>query len=54
MSVPLRQSIAVGRYLMRRRLKGDEKFPLLVELEPLFQCNLACSFSLFPYTTLFR
>jgi MoaA/NifB/PqqE/SkfB family radical SAM enzyme len=21
-----------------------EKFPLLVELEPLFQCNLACSF----------
>ena len=44
MSVPLRQSVAVGRYLMRRRKKGDDKFPLLVELEPLFQCNLACSF----------
>src|SRR5215475_9382752 len=44
MSVPLRQSVAVGKYLMRRRMKGDEKFPLLVELEPLFQCNLACSF----------
>src|SRR5215475_15062730 len=29
---------------MRRRMKGDDKFPLLVELEPLFQCNLACSF----------
>jgi MoaA/NifB/PqqE/SkfB family radical SAM enzyme len=44
MSVPLRQSVAVGKYLMKRRLKGDEKFPLLVELEPLFQCNLSCSF----------
>jgi len=43
-SVPLRQSLAVGKYLMKRRLKGDDKFPLLVELEPLFQCNLSCSF----------
>ena len=44
MSVPLRQSLTVARYLARRRRHGDEKFPLLVELEPLFQCNLACSF----------
>src|SRR5947208_11658006 len=44
MPVPLRQSVRVGKYLMKRRLKGDDKFPLLVELEPLFQCNLACSF----------
>jgi hopanoid biosynthesis associated radical SAM protein HpnH len=29
---------------MRQRLSGRERFPLLVELEPLFQCNLACSF----------
>jgi len=36
--------LAVASYLMRRKLKRDEKFPLLVELEPLFQCNLACSF----------
>src|SRR5690242_4690898 len=28
---------------MRQRLSGRERFPLLVELEPLFQCNLACS-----------
>ena len=44
MSVPLRQSVTVGRYLVRQRLQRDDKFPLLVELEPLFQCNLACSF----------
>src|SRR5919204_5868963 len=44
MSVPLRQSIRLGAYLARQRLARREKFPLLVELEPLFQCNLACSF----------
>src|SRR6202521_4611546 len=44
MSVPLRQSLAVARYLAHRRLRREDKFPLLVELEPLFQCNLACSF----------
>src|SRR5205807_4713149 len=30
-------------YLARQRLAGREKFPLLVELEPLYQCNLACA-----------
>jgi hopanoid biosynthesis associated radical SAM protein HpnH len=44
MPVPLRQSLKVGSYLMKQKLRGVEKFPLLVELEPLFQCNLACSF----------
>ena len=44
MTVPLRQSLAVARYLFAQRRRGAEKFPLLVELEPLFQCNLACSF----------
>ena len=38
------QSLTVARYLAKRRLARDDKFPLLVELEPLFQCNLACSF----------
>jgi hopanoid biosynthesis associated radical SAM protein HpnH len=42
--VALRQSVAVGRYLLGQKLAGNEKYPLLVELEPLFQCNLACSF----------
>ena len=43
MSVPLRQSVRVATYLLRQKLARREKFPLLVELEPLFQCNLACS-----------
>jgi hopanoid biosynthesis associated radical SAM protein HpnH len=44
MPVALRQSLAVGKYLVTQKVKGVEKYPLLVELEPLFQCNLACSF----------
>ena len=43
MPVPLRQSIRVGTYLAKQRIARREKFPLIVELEPLFQCNLACS-----------
>src|SRR6266576_2850937 len=43
MGVPFRQSIKLGAYLARQRLARREKFPLLVELEPLFQCNLACA-----------
>src|SRR6202035_945953 len=43
MSVSLRQSLRVGSYLMRQKLTGNKKFPLLVELEPLFACNLKCA-----------
>ena len=43
MPVPLRQSARMASYLLQQKLRGREKFPLLVELEPLFQCNLACA-----------
>src|SRR6202043_928508 len=43
MPMPLRQSLRVGSYLMRQKLTGNKKFPLLVELEPLFACNLKCA-----------
>src|SRR2546421_11667536 len=43
MSVSLRQSLRIGSYLMRQKLAGKTKFPLLVELEPLFACNLKCA-----------
>ena len=43
MPVPARQSIRIGAYIMRQRLARRERFPLLVELEPLYQCNLACA-----------
>src|SRR5215217_9435388 len=44
MPIPLRQSVKISSYLLRQKLAKRKKFPLLVELEPLFQCNLACSF----------
>ena len=43
MGVPLRQQIRVGAYLAKQKLKRRERFPLLVELEPLYACNLACA-----------
>jgi hopanoid biosynthesis associated radical SAM protein HpnH len=43
MPVPIRQTARVGSYLIRQRLARREKFPLVVELEPLFACNLACA-----------
>ncbi|MGI8921413.1 MAG: adenosyl-hopene transferase HpnH [Solirubrobacteraceae bacterium] len=42
MPVPMRQGARMGWYLTRQKLAKREKFPLLVELEPLYQCNLAC------------
>ena len=42
MSIPLKQSLRVGAYLVKNKVKGIKKFPLIVELEPLFACNLAC------------
>jgi hopanoid biosynthesis associated radical SAM protein HpnH len=32
----------MGTYLARQRVTGRKRYPLIVELEPLFQCNLAC------------
>ena len=43
MAIPFRQSVRVGAYVAHQKLRRREKFPLLVELEPLFQCNLACA-----------
>lgn len=43
MPVTLRQQLKVGLYLLKQRLRGRDKFPLVVELEPLFACNLACA-----------
>ena len=43
MSVPLRQQIAVAGYLFKQKIKGVKKYPLVLMLEPLFRCNLACA-----------
>jgi hopanoid biosynthesis associated radical SAM protein HpnH len=43
MGIPLRQSVKIGLYLAKQRVRGRTKFPLIVELEPLFACNLKCA-----------
>ncbi|MGZ8165594.1 MAG: adenosyl-hopene transferase HpnH [Methylobacter sp.] len=43
MGVPLRQQLTVGSYLIKQKLKGVKKYPLVLMLEPLFRCNLACA-----------
>src|SRR5690606_5165915 len=42
MGVPLRQQLAIGAYIARQKLKGNKRYPLVLMLEPLFRCNLAC------------
>jgi hopanoid biosynthesis associated radical SAM protein HpnH len=43
MSMPARISMRMGAYLMKQKIRGVKKFPLIVELEPLFACNLKCA-----------
>ncbi|MGO8684358.1 MAG: adenosyl-hopene transferase HpnH [Thermoleophilia bacterium] len=43
MPVSLRQQARVGTYLLKCKVQRRDKYPLIVELEPLFACNLACS-----------
>ncbi|MBX6322802.1 MAG: adenosyl-hopene transferase HpnH [Rhodospirillaceae bacterium] len=43
MSVPLIQMVHVGAYILKQRLMGRKRYPLVLMLEPLFRCNLACA-----------
>ncbi|MEE8093438.1 MAG: adenosyl-hopene transferase HpnH, partial [Gammaproteobacteria bacterium] len=43
MSIPLVQTYRVGRYVLEQKLRGVKRYPLVLMLEPLFQCNLACA-----------
>jgi hopanoid biosynthesis associated radical SAM protein HpnH len=43
MSIPIRQTMRVGQYVLKQKLAKRDKFPLIVELEPLFACNLECA-----------
>lgn len=43
MAIQLQQALIVGKYLVTQRLLGRKHFPLVLMLEPLFRCNLACS-----------
>ncbi len=43
MGVPLSQMFTVASYVLRKRLRGEKRYPLVLMLEPLFRCNLACA-----------
>jgi len=43
LGVPLFQQAKVGAYVAKQKMLGNKRFPLVLMLEPLFQCNLACA-----------
>ena len=43
MAIPLAQQAKVAAYVLKQKLLGRRRFPLVLMLEPLFRCNLACA-----------
>ncbi|MBI5242529.1 MAG: adenosyl-hopene transferase HpnH [Elusimicrobia bacterium] len=43
MAIPLRMQLAVFRYILSRKIRGVDRYPLVLMLEPLFACNLECA-----------
>ena len=43
MGVPISQMATVASHVVRQKLKGNKRYPLVLMLEPLFRCNLACA-----------
>jgi len=43
LSIPLLQKARIGAYVVRQQLAGRKRYPLVLMLEPLFRCNLACA-----------
>ncbi len=43
MSIPFLQKAFVGAYVLKQHLRGRKRYPLVLMLEPLFRCNLACA-----------
>ena len=43
MGVPVSQMWTVVSYVLRQRAAGNKRYPLVLMLEPLFRCNLACA-----------
>ena len=43
MGLPLRQAAKIGAYVVKKHLSGGRRYPLVLMLEPLFRCNLACA-----------
>ena len=43
MAVPVSQMFTVASYVLTQKTKGVKRYPLVLMLEPLFRCNLACA-----------
>ncbi len=43
MGVPASQAWTVTSYVLKQKLLGRKRYPLVLMLEPLFRCNLACA-----------
>ena len=43
MGIPFTQMAKIGAYVVRQHLAGRKRYPLVLMLEPLFRCNLACA-----------
>src|SRR6187455_3615849 len=43
MPVPISQMWTVATYVLGQKLRGKKRYPLVLMLEPLFRCNLACA-----------
>src|SRR5271168_179252 len=43
MPIPLSQMGTVAGYVLKQKLKGRKRYPLVLMLEPLYRCNLACA-----------
>src|SRR5499427_5008850 len=43
MGIPVLQALSVGAYILCQHLRGRKRYPLVLMLEPLFRCNLACA-----------
>jgi len=41
--IPLHQAAKIGSYVVKQHLTGVKRYPLVLMLEPLFRCNLACA-----------
>jgi hopanoid biosynthesis associated radical SAM protein HpnH len=42
MGIPFHKEMRIGAYILGQKLKGRQRYPLVLMLEPLFRCNLAC------------
>src|SRR5205809_6791565 len=43
MPIPFFKEIKIGAYLLKQKLRRRRRYPLVLMLEPLFRCNLACA-----------